>query len=52
LAAGFRCAIFTEPSRPACCAGLQASIEMCGGDRDHAIAWLADLEMATARQSG
>jgi uncharacterized protein len=43
-----RCAIFGRPERPACCTGLQPSPEMCGGTRDHALAWLADLERQTA----
>jgi uncharacterized protein len=43
-----RCAIFTDPARPVCCAGLQASREMCGANREDALAWLADLERATA----
>jgi hypothetical protein len=52
LTDGFRCAIFSEATRPACCAGLRPSIEMCGGDRHHALAWLAHLETATAKQIG
>jgi hypothetical protein len=43
-----RCAIFGQPERPSCCAGLQPSAEMCGDSRDHAIAWLARLEDLTA----
>lgn len=42
------CAIFGQPERPAFCAGLQASHEMCGTSREHAIAWLTALEIATA----
>ena len=42
------CAIFGRPERPAFCAGLQASSEMCGDSREHAIAWIAELELATA----
>ena len=30
LGADYRCAIFGQPERPACCGGLQASAEMCG----------------------
>lgn len=44
------CAIFGHPDRPAFCAGLQASAEMCGPSREHAIGWLDDLERATAPQ--
>jgi len=43
-----RCAIFGEPERPACCAGLQPSAEMCRGSREQALRWLADLEARTA----
>jgi len=39
--------IFGQPDRPACCAGLQASNEMCGESREHALAWLNALELAT-----
>jgi hypothetical protein len=42
-----RCAIFGRPERPACCSGLQASVEMCGADRGHALHWLARLDDAT-----
>jgi hypothetical protein len=48
LTAELRCAIFGQPERPACCSGLQPSIEMCGETRDQALAWLAALERATA----
>ncbi|WP_338009785.1 YkgJ family cysteine cluster protein [Methylococcus capsulatus] len=41
------CAIFGRPERPACCSGLRPSDEMCGGDRSHAMTWLARLEQAT-----
>jgi hypothetical protein len=43
-----RCNVFGAPERPACCSGLQASAEMCGTTREHALAWLADLELRTA----
>ena len=42
-----RCAIFGDPTRPACCSGLQAEAEMCGADRTHALHWLQQLEQAT-----
>lgn len=44
----YRCMIFGQPDRPACCGGLQASAEMCGVTRDDALAWLTVLETATA----
>ncbi|GAB7543269.1 hypothetical protein CS8_029410 [Cupriavidus sp. 8B] len=43
-----RCAIFGEPTRPAFCAGLKPSADMCGETRGHALAWLTQLEVATA----
>jgi len=42
-----RCTLFGSSRRPACCAGLQPSLEMCGSDRDAALVWLAKLEVAT-----
>lgn len=42
------CAIFTSPLRPAVCAGLQPSIEMCHDDRQQAMVWLLELEQMTA----
>lgn len=47
LTADLRCAIFGSPERPACCSGLQASVEMCGNDRVYALNWLQKLEEAT-----
>jgi uncharacterized protein len=47
LGADYRCAIFGQPERPACCAGLQASAEMCGTDAAHALVWLQRLEIET-----
>lgn len=43
-----RCRLFGRPQRPACCGGLQPSPEMCGADRDAALANLAQLERLTA----
>ena len=43
----FRCRIFGRPERPECCAGLQASPEMCGETRQQALHWLAELEVLT-----
>ncbi len=42
-----RCKIFGLPERPAFCAGLQASVEMCGETTEQAIAWLTRLETLT-----
>jgi hypothetical protein len=47
LDAELRCRIFGQPERPACCGGLQASPEMCGLSREHALKWLAELEVLT-----
>jgi hypothetical protein len=47
LAEDNRCLVFGQPQRPAFCGGLQPSAEMCGGSREYAIRWLADLEHAT-----
>jgi len=43
-----RCAVFGKPERPAFCGGLQPAAEMCGEDRQAALAWLTQLETATA----
>jgi hypothetical protein len=43
-----RCRIFGRAERPAFCGGLQASAEMCGDTREHAVRWLSELEAATA----
>ena len=42
-----RCRVLGRPERPAFCAGLQPSVEMCGESREHALASLAELERAT-----
>jgi hypothetical protein len=42
-----RCMVFGHPQRPAFCAGLQPSQEMCGASRDKAMLWLSRLEQAT-----
>jgi len=42
-----RCAIFTDPQRPSCCAGLKPSLEMCGNQPSEALAYLDWLEEAT-----
>jgi hypothetical protein len=47
LSSDLRCELFGRAERPACCSGLQASEEMCGTNREQALAWLARLETAT-----
>lgn len=42
------CQIFTSPLRPAVCAGLQPSREMCLTSRDAAMVYLIQLETDTA----
>ncbi|SAL18861.1 YkgJ family cysteine cluster protein [Caballeronia telluris] len=48
-----RCMIFGDPRRPACCAGLKPSSQMCGDAFDprdaraYALAWLTQLEVET-----
>jgi hypothetical protein len=42
-----RCRVFGLPERPAFCAGLQPSPEMCGSSREEALGWLTQLELAT-----
>jgi hypothetical protein len=48
LTPDYRCALFGDPSRPACCSGLQPSQEMCGASREQALSGLARLETLTA----
>lgn len=48
LTSELRCALFGRPERPACCAGLAPSREMCGASAGDALRWLAALEAATA----
>ena len=43
-----KCKIFGDPSRPAFCASLRPSAEMCGKCRDDALDFLTDLEKITA----
>ena len=42
-----RCRLFGHPSRPAVCASLRPSLEMCGTRRSEALAWLRHLEIQT-----
>lgn len=43
-----RCRIFGHPQRPAVCASLRPSREMCGDTREQAMHWLSWLERETA----
>ena len=42
-----RCKIFNSPDRPAVCASLQPSAEMCGSCREDAMKYLSMLEKIT-----
>ena len=42
-----RCRIFGQPERPAVCANLRPSAEMCGVSAGGALAWLTQLERVT-----
>ena len=42
-----RCKLFGKPERPAFCASLRSSMEMCGTDRQAAFTFLSELETAT-----
>jgi Fe-S-cluster containining protein len=47
LSDDLRCAIFGRSDRPACCAGLQPSDEMCGDRREYAMLWIARMDEMT-----
>lgn len=42
------CAIFGHSDRPAVCASLRPSAEMCGENREQALRWLGHMEDQTA----
>jgi hypothetical protein len=44
LDAAGRCLIFGRPERPAVCASLRPSVEMCGDSNDAALTFLKNLE--------
>lgn len=48
LAADLSCRLFGRAERPAVCASLAPSPEMCGADRAQALRELAELERITA----
>ena len=48
LDSAYRCRIFGHPDRPAVCASLRPSPEMCGSCREEALAYLEELERLTA----
>lgn len=48
LDANMRCKIFGRADRPEVCGSLKPCREMCGENREQALAYLARLETATA----
>ena len=42
-----RCKLFGHPERPAVCASLMPSPEMCGDTQEQAMRWLGVLERQT-----
>ena len=48
LAEDERCLIFGRPDRPAVCRSLRPSASMCGASREHAMAWITQLEADTS----
>jgi len=42
------CLLFGKAERPAVCLSLKPSARMCGSSREEALAYLDDLERATA----
>lgn len=47
LTADNRCLLFGKPERPAVCASLRPSAEMCGDSAEQAMRYLMMLELAT-----
>ncbi len=47
-----RCRVFGQPDRPAVCVRLRPNAEMCGQTAADALAWLFELERATAPNPG
>jgi Fe-S-cluster containining protein len=46
-----RCLLFNDPRRPGVCKSLKPSREMCGATTQEALAFLTNLESATAASS-
>jgi hypothetical protein len=46
-----RCRLFGRPERPAVCASLKPSEEMCRNSPEEALAWLGVLESLTSAAS-
>lgn len=43
----YRCGIFDHPERPIVCGRLRPEPAMCGGDRNEAMRYIAELDAAT-----
>ncbi|MCE2860508.1 MAG: YkgJ family cysteine cluster protein [Oxalobacteraceae bacterium] len=52
LDAALACLLFSHPDRPAVCASLKPSTEMCGDNREQALYYLQRLECLTAAGEG
>jgi Fe-S-cluster containining protein len=50
LSSDYACNAFGSKERPSFCSGLQPSVEMCGISRQESLAYLTQLELATAPQ--
>ena len=48
LDAADRRRLFGDPRRPAVCASLRPTLEMCGADRAQAMQYLTELEVMTS----
>ncbi|HEY5782057.1 MAG TPA: YkgJ family cysteine cluster protein [Lysobacter sp.] len=46
----YRCRLFGKPERPAFCASLRPTMEMCGNRREDAMHGLSSLEAMTRPQ--
>lgn len=51
LGEDLRCALFGDPRRPAVCASLRPTVEMCGASREVALQHLSMLEALTQLRS-
>lgn len=47
LTPDYLCALYGKPERPAVCNNLRPALDICGSDRDEALALLTWLELAT-----
>lgn len=52
LTSDYRCALYGKPERPAVCNNLRPVLDICGNDREEALALLTWLELATRPEWG